>query len=83
MAKTDDDLDKILDIKVNHALELAARMERGLPPRSEQEAKDMEEAKALIALFDAFIQAPQGASGEQIKDDIAEAARARIFGNRN
>jgi hypothetical protein len=71
------------DRNIREGIELSERMMKGLPPRNEQEAKDMDEAKALMSLFDAFAAAPEGADGDQIREDMVEAARARAFGTRN
>src|SRR5690349_12952284 len=65
------------------AAEGADRMIKGLPPRDAQEAKDMEEAEALVALVDAYVTAPKGPSGDQIRSDALQAARARVENRRS
>ncbi len=74
---------KMTNEDIKQAILLAERIEKGLPPRNAQEAKDMEEAKALMALCEAFVTAPKGTTGDQIRGDAVKAAHLRIFHKQN
>jgi hypothetical protein len=69
--------------ELQKAMHLADRIEKGLPPRNDAEAAEMAEAQAFMKLFDAFAAAPEGPEGDQVREDMAAAARARVFGEQN
>lgn len=69
--------------ELRKVIQLADRMEKGLPPRNATEAAEMAEAQAFMKLCDAFVTAPEGPEGGQVREDMVAAARARAFGEQN